>query len=68
VEWISVKDRLPSPGPDGAEFLVVVRAKGGPYVEIGWFGDGVWLFGNVKVSKRYITHWMPLPEPPKEEV
>ena len=56
-EWISVKDRLPEP-----TYCVLVV---GAYSEmaIDALGtDGEWM-GMVED----ITHWMPLPKPPKEE-
>ena len=56
-EWISVKDRLPKP-----TYCVLVV---GAYSEmaIDALGtDGEWM-GMVED----ITHWMPLPKPPKEE-
>ena len=65
-EWISVKDRLP---PRYKKILVV---NGHGYVAISAFVkefDGKWTW--LSVSGKYnhindITHWMPLPEPPKE--
>lgn len=60
MDWISVKDRL----PDEAEFVLVWGSHAMPWlVQIieGQFTDvedGEWLTG--------VTHWMPLPEPPKE--
>ena len=56
-EWISVKDRLPK-----LTYCVLVV---GAYSEmaIDALGtDGEWM-GMVED----ITHWMPLPKPPKEE-
>lgn len=61
-DWISVKDRLPekndrvlcfSPQAAGAE-------TGGISVQWGW------MCKSCKSSD--ITHWQPLPEPPKKEV
>lgn len=76
AEWISVKDRLPSreglmedeseyvlvslSWPDGIQDVTICG-----YEKDGWSTwDG---FGFTKYSKEHITHWMPLPEPPKEE-
>lgn len=51
-EWISVEDELP---PAGVTILAFDR-----YGELHMH-----FFGNSKTAKGEITHWMPLPEPPK---
>ena len=55
--WISVKDRLPDKQP--CEYLVVNANN----VETAICLDNMWITPR-RVIK--ITHWMPLPEPPKE--
>ena len=71
-EWISVKERLPE-----SDNLVLVSADGKPIENVTLVGayelavydpeEKEWIlemwpeWGDVKV-----THWMPLPEPPKE--
>lgn len=60
--WISVKERLPE---KGALVLAWIKDENEPYPTVGSFdGDereiGVW--------RRWVTHWMPLPDPPKKEV
>lgn len=60
-EWISVDERLPT---NEGKYLVCT-AKGKVYVEnfVDYYGNGKRLcFDNYTV-----THWMPLPEPPKGE-
>ena len=38
------------------------------YVSIwNYEGDGLWLGNDVFWATEDITHWMPLPEPPKED-
>lgn len=75
-EWISVEDRLPT----SIVNKVIVRCKNG-YVGFGHYekynGKEVWY--NLESQKPFtdwdiedcetyeITHWMPLPEPPREE-
>ncbi len=79
-EWISVKDRLPE---DGVAALLYVENPYGPKdYFIGYLSvDGYsWvetaetapmtLCGHIIEgcgSLRKVTHWMPLPEPPKGE-
>ena len=74
--WISVEDRLPT----SIVNKVIVRCKNG-YVGFGHYekynGKEVWY--NLESQKPFtdwdiedcetyeITHWMPLPEPPKED-
>ena len=57
-EWISVDERL----PDGNGRFLTVDRKGDMMVcywekRFGWFAS--------VCNKNAITHWMPLPEPPK---
>lgn len=77
--WISVEDRLPSLEglePDEVEYVLVSEQyfdaitgeKLGSYVSICGFGHDGWSnfdnFGYVRTEN--ITHWMPLPCPPRE--
>jgi hypothetical protein len=69
-KWISVKERLPE---DGIEVLfyssktqmnccfVGYRAQENEYLDPE--GNGLIL----REIEKYYTHWMPLPEPPKEK-
>lgn len=72
MKWISVKDRLPEP-----EIPVLVTYIG--FVDgvaesdgIATINYGEWCWyedknsDNDEAVKVTITHWMPLPEPPKE--
>lgn len=64
-EWISVKDRLPK---DNGKYLVVVCGDKivGPYVATRFFWNGH--FEEFQYFPfRHVSHWMPLPAPPKEE-
>ena len=68
-KWISTVDHLPLPGIP----VAVVRedTKGRHYLSVETFGtnDGEhWFWSKDDVSwKLTVTHWMPLPEPPKED-
>ena len=67
-EWISVNDRLPE--KDGK--YIVARREGSRYsISVRKFRKDVpcWYSGYCGHWERRtngITHWMPLPEPPKE--
>lgn len=56
-EWIPVTERLPEVGAD-----ILVCHKNGFVATNAWLGTHWWF----KDDKNTITHWMPLPEPPKE--
>ena len=59
-EWISVKDRLPEP----RENPVLVTYDGG--VWMAWKHSTHWELPST-LKTNLVTHWMPLPEPPKGE-
>ena len=67
--WISVEEALP---PDQSDVLVVALWNGEWQTMTGWLScithewRCVTPYGEHKPEK--VTHWMPLPEPPKEEV
>lgn len=58
MNWISVKDKLPAPLED----VLVCYANGNVSCSYKlYLGD--WSFESLYGP---VTHWMPLPEPPKE--
>ena len=63
--WISVKDRLPEDAMHS-----VVRTDDGEY-QVAWRENGYWFMFNpccvYDSQVNDVTHWMPLPELPKEE-
>lgn len=62
VEWISVKDGLPKNGL--ARVLVHVKKDGMigfPQLDTDRYANESWVRWG-----KYVTHWMPLPKPPKE--
>ena len=69
-KWISVKDRLPS---DGKAKLVWCPERHNIYCacyeeaneEGKWFIFGGWR-GEGLEKIEPVTHWMPLPDPPKD--
>jgi len=71
--WISVKDRLPEEGEEVLIFgqylndipkILGVRSryKGDQDWKYTWEGPDEWVY-----RENDVTHWMPLPEPPKEK-
>nr|DAQ76224.1 MAG TPA: Protein of unknown function (DUF551) [Bacteriophage sp.] len=70
-EWISVKDRLPEIYED-----VLVIASGNPRKNItlsaaycfGYISRDGWVIEEYpEWENAYVTHWMMLPDPPKED-
>lgn len=60
-KWISIKDRLPE---EQGNYLIFIKCG----VTIGWFDNkGRWRAGHFYLDNGYATHWMPLPQVPKEE-
>lgn len=65
-QWISVKERLPIDRLK--KYLVAFLDAGGPIVDMArYFPSDGWTCENWDVAQDLITHWMPLPEPPKED-
>lgn len=52
---------------DSETVLVTVAAKGESIVTTGKLQDGKWCTRISPVIEYKVTHWMPLPEPPKED-
>lgn len=73
MEWISIKDRLPL---KNTSVICALKIDGEKFSwELDYccesFGqDGFWLNENGGEYEsdytEYVTHWMPLPDPPKE--
>ena len=65
-EWISVEDRLPEP------FVSVLVNMPGeepcPTVREGFISnDGIWQSAMFRREPGEVTHWQPMPQPPKKE-
>lgn len=63
--WIPVEERLPE------KFITVIVQMPGekplPTVTWGFLTDDGWYANYFVRDLGEVTHWMPLPEPPKEE-
>ena len=78
LEWISVDDRLPIeeakaheqewPG-EYCEFLVMIEKGSSPTTLYYDLEENEWFRINTALERETyeVTHWMPLPEPPKGE-
>ena len=72
AKWISVKDRLPEEGQDCIFYVDFVdKWDGGSerinFQEIGVFNGKDRFYHRSHTDLDRVTHWMPLPAPPKEE-
>ena len=61
-QWISVDDEMPS-----AEHAMVIVDFYGGNVGVGYPNKGKILDEPMGMLFNGVTHWMPLPEPPKEQ-
>ena len=71
-EWISVKDRLPE-----NDVMVIGYTPCDGFMFVGYYHEEpkydwkVWriitAMRSTKVMKKKVTHWLPLPQPPKGE-
>lgn len=59
-EWVSVEERLPE-----EKQRVIVRCER-VGTSVGWILWGNWMT-DIGPGAGKATHWMPLPQPPKEE-
>lgn len=65
-QWISVKERLPE---IGRSVLIYYPKWDGDEIQVAKLeGDGMMfdICGEFNIGTGVVTHWMPLPEPPKE--
>lgn len=74
-EWISVEERV----PDNHRYVLVacegLTIGGYAQMAIGSYGGGLWSIADAdgtgyltKYMRCVVTHWMPLPDPPKKEM
>jgi hypothetical protein len=62
--WIPVSERL----PEARDHVIVYAGFFQPFNEVSYIdAEGKWRFAYDDTEVPIVTHWMPLPEPPKEE-
>ena len=62
--WIPVTERLPEDGQDVLGFLQNDTERG---IFPANYDHGIWFDCLFNIHIQSVTHWMPLPEPPKGE-
>lgn len=71
MEWVSVKDKFPNEQYTSATYTVNCLITDGKVVSYGYYASysKEWLMflPNGENVVNDVTHWMELPEPPKEE-
>lgn len=65
-EWIKCKDRMPAFKKGSTEFVIVRVVDIGTKIGHMFAANGKWVINGVAFYKDSVTHWMPLPEPPKD--
>ena len=68
-QWISVEERLPFSEYGESKSVLTIDELG--CMRVAYFDGGCWCHPTgelIETTVKFkITHWMPLPEPPKEE-
>jgi hypothetical protein len=66
--WIPVTERLPE---DGSDVLAYLKYEVGGRIAAANYDKGMWqdcvMGGLYRTEEGVVTHWMPIPQPPKEE-
>lgn len=63
-EWVSVEDRYPSHGD-----VVLIYTKHKEIQTFQWDATTqTWVGDSYDYATMFVTHWMPLPEPPKTNI
>lgn len=72
MKWISVKDKMPNDvfdmaGKDQIKVLICTQNKTVKSCLFARYKDYDGVFIEWRFTRSDATHWMPLPEPPKED-
>lgn len=66
--WVSVAERLPE---DRSDVLAYLKYEVGGRIAAANYDKGMWqdcvMGGLYRTEEGVVTHWMPIPQPPKEE-
>jgi len=65
-DWISVKDRLPENDDNYLILFEYGRYRFNERVIVGFYSNNKWCVSGHSNNLDTVTHWMPLPEPPKD--
>ena len=63
VKWIPVSERL----PEGEREAVLAYQRDFNEAHIAWISGGDWEDTSGTFAPGKVTHWMPLPEPPRKD-
>jgi hypothetical protein len=63
--WIPVSERLPFAEYGESDDVFTVSELG--VMRVLYFDGGCWCYQTGECCPHKVTHWMPLPEPPKED-
>ena len=61
-KWIPCSERMPE-----TDTTVICYMRSGQILVMELSDDDGWYCGITRYNPRAVTHWMPLPEPPKED-
>ena len=64
-EWISVEERLPDRTMPPHDVLVYHDLNCGMFIDRAWYSHEKNKWSSAVGMNLKVTHWMPLPEPPK---
>jgi hypothetical protein len=65
-EWIPVTERLPEMKHEPYNVLVCHDVKGTMIMDCAWYSHCKQKWCSFNGMNLKVTHWMPLPEPPRE--
>ena len=61
--WVPVAEAKPD---DGQKVLVYIDVFSGGLIDVGTYRGGAFTGTKWRINHDQVTHWMPLPAPPKE--